>query len=89
MPDDIPKSAVLDQLSLELEVHLGGTRLSLAELENMNPDTVIQLDQKLDDPVTISVGGSAIAEGWLEEIEDETAPRLGIRISRLVSEKPL
>lgn len=76
------KSKSVMSVLIEITVSVGKSRLSLSELVGLQPDSVLQLDSKIEDPVDIYIGDRLIARGELEESEDEGG-QLGIRLTEV------
>lgn len=51
-------------------VSIGQKRLSVQEILELQPDSVIALTSKIDDPVDLYIGDKLIAKGELVETED-------------------
>jgi flagellar motor switch protein FliM len=68
-PDIRQKLALLEEASVSLEVRLDGPRLPVADLMNLKPGQVIQLDYPLDQPLccvlnrTLSLEGTVVSSG--------------------------
>lgn len=67
-------------IPVEITVELGSSKLPLREVVNMAAGSVIELDRKADDPVSLFVNGKLVAQGEVVLIENN----LGIKISRLI-----
>jgi flagellar motor switch/type III secretory pathway protein FliN len=61
-----------------VRVELGRARMSAREWAALGPGDVVALAHKLAEPVTLRVGGVAVAEGELVDVEGE----MGVRILR-------
>jgi type III secretion system YscQ/HrcQ family protein len=61
-----------------VRVEVGSARMSAREWAGLGPGDVVALAHKLADPVTLRVGGVAVAEGELVDIEGE----VGVRVLR-------
>lgn len=68
-----------DNISLEVTLRLGRTRLTVAQLSALQPQDVLTLDQPIEDGVEICVGDTVIARG---ELTGDGSPddRLCVRI---------
>lgn len=62
-PDARQKLALLDEAGVSLEVQLDGPLLSVADLMNLTPGQVIQLDHPLDQPLRGVINGALSMEG--------------------------
>ena len=74
---------VLLDVKVEVTARLGTCRLPMREVLDLNPNTVVQLDQQADDPVGLYVNETLIARGEVVVIEDH----FGIKITELVESK--
>lgn len=87
-PGQIPDSAAaavprgsgpLDKLinvSLDVSVELGRTRVTLAEVLDYDVGSVVELDRAAGAPVDIRVNGTLLAQGEVVLIDDEYAVRV-------------
>lgn len=71
-------------LPVTLTVSLGQMRLSVVEVLQLQPDSILPLDARIDDPLELIVDGKVLARGELTEIEDGT---LAIKITE-IEERP-
>jgi flagellar motor switch protein FliN/FliY len=76
------RRAIFD-LPVEVVVAVGRSRIKIEELLNVHRDTVLTLDNRIDDPVEIIVGKRVIARGQLQELEEEPG-RLGVKLTEIV-----
>lgn len=74
--------AALGNLSLPVSVRMGTVSLTVAELLDLEQDTVITLEQRVDEPVEVMVGDRVVALGELVSVEDD----MGVRITEIVAE---
>lgn len=80
-PTDIRNPNILN-LPVQIVVSVGKARLTIQELMNLTPESVVELDAKIDDPAEIYVGERLIARGELVNAEEnETA--IGIRLVQI------
>jgi flagellar motor switch protein FliN/FliY len=70
---------VLD-VPVSLTIELGGCRLPMREVLQLNIGSVVQLDKPADAPVELNVNGKLIARGEVVVIED----RYGVKITEVV-----
>jgi flagellar motor switch protein FliN/FliY len=70
----------LGEIPVELVVELGRRRVSLKELASMDVDDVVELDQPMDRPLDIVVGGKVLARGELVMVGE----RVALRVTELV-----
>jgi flagellar motor switch protein FliN len=74
-------SLVLD-VPVSLTIELGGCKLPMREVLQLNIGSVIQLDKPADAPVDLSVNGKLIARGEVVVIED----RYGVKITEVIGQ---
>lgn len=76
---DIASLIATDHIQVEIEIRLGRTRLTVAELSRLRPGDVLALDQDISDGVEICIGDKVIARGEL--VDDASSEgRLSVRI---------
>lgn len=85
LPDDANENGLitlgmLREVPLELSAELGRTRLSVAEILQLNVGSVVELDRAAGAPVDVVVNGSLIARGEVVVIDDE----YGVRITEIL-----
>lgn len=68
---------------IEITVHVGTARPTIAELLALGPQSVLKLDAEVDDPVALYVGDKLIARGILEEQEGAKAGQLAVRLTEV------
>tara|TARA_R110000787_G_scaffold102192_5_gene208123 strand:- start:45304 stop:45621 length:318 start_codon:yes stop_codon:yes gene_type:complete len=61
-------------------VSIGQARLSVSEILELRPESVVPLTSRIDDPVSISIENKLIARGELVETEDGS---LGVKITEI------
>lgn len=66
-------------------VSIGQKRLSVQEILELQPDSVIALNSKVDDPVDLFIDDKLIAKGELVETEDG---QIAVKIVEII-EKPV
>jgi flagellar motor switch protein FliN/FliY len=72
---------LLSSLELPVQVELGRVEVSLQELLELTPGSVLELDKAVGEPVDIYVAGRLIAKGEVVVVLGE---RLGVRITELI-----
>jgi len=72
---------VLD-VKVKLTVKLGSCQLSMKDILELTPGTVIQLDQQAREPVCLLVNDKLIARGEVVVVEDA----FGIKITEIVGQ---
>ena len=66
---------------LDLSVELGRARMSIQDLLNMSPGSVIELDKIAGEPLDFMVNGRLVARGEAVVVND----KFGVRIADIVS----
>jgi flagellar motor switch protein FliN/FliY len=61
-------------------VVVGSTTLTLEEILNLGPGSVVELDNLVEEPVDIKVNGKLVAKGELVVVED----KFGVKITDIV-----
>ena len=61
-------------------VSIGQARLSVSEILELRPESVVPLRSRIDDPVNITIENKLIARGELVETEDGS---LGVKITEI------
>ena len=72
------------QIPLEVNVILGSTELSLAELSVLKIGSLLKLDRIVGEPLDLVVNGIRIARGELV-IADKASNKFGFRISSVIA----
>ena len=65
-------------------VTVGRAKPTIDDLLSISDATVLELDRGLEDPVELYVGDKLIARGVLEELAEEGASRIGVRVTEIV-----
>ena len=73
---------VLD-IPVKLTVELGSCQLSMREVLQLAPGSIVQLDKTANSPVSVFVNQRLIARGEVVVIED----RLGIKVTEIVGKE--
>ena len=71
----------LNQVTLELTVEVGRTRMTLGQALALAPGSVITLDRLADQPVDLLVNGRSVARGEVVVIDDV----FGLRVTQIVA----
>ena len=72
---------LLLDVPLDLSVELGRARMSIQDLLNLSPGSVIELDKIAGEAIDILINGRLVARGEAVVVND----KFGIRISDIVS----
>jgi flagellar motor switch protein FliN/FliY len=72
---------LLLDVPLDLSVELGRARMSIQDLLNMSPGSVIELDKIAGEPLDFMVNGRLVARGEAVVVND----KFGVRITDIVS----
>ena len=73
---DQDQASFLGDIPVEVVVELGRTRMVLRDLAALDTDDVIELNQPMDKPLDVVVGGKKIARGELVMVGDRMALRI-------------
>jgi len=74
------RNSVIDRVRVMMTVRLGWTSLSVAALSDLHIGEVIRLDQTVDDPLIITVGGDVLGYGQVVSLPGQ---RCGIKVTDL------
>jgi flagellar motor switch protein FliN len=75
------KLDLLLDVPLDLSVELGRARMSIQDLLNLSPGSVIELDKVAGEPLDFMVNGRLVARGEAVVVND----KFGVRITDIVS----
>jgi flagellar motor switch protein FliN/FliY len=79
-PDIQEKLKKFLDLPLLIEVVVGSTTLTLEEILNLGPGSVVELDNLVEEPVDIKVNGKLVAKGEIVVVEE----KFGVKITDIV-----
>lgn len=79
--DRADMSRIMD-VKVEVTVELGRRRLSIAEVLDLAPHSVLEFFKRADEPLDIRVGGRLVARGEAVIMAD----RYGVRVTEVVRE---
>ena len=74
-----PGLSMLKHVEVTLEVRVGETTLTVAELFALRAGALLKLNRLIDEPVDILLNGEIVAAGQLAVMDDH----LGVRISEV------
>jgi flagellar motor switch protein FliN len=83
---DVGLASSFAKVPVTLQVILGTSRVPLTELLNMQAGSMVELEQKLGEPVIIVVNGCKLASGQLF-VTDEQGAKLGVKIIEIFATK--
>jgi len=72
---------LLMDVPLDLTVELGRTRMSIQDLLNLSPGSVVELDKVAGEPLDVLINDRLIARGEAVVVND----KFGVRITDIVS----
>ncbi len=84
--DDLRKSedsklSMLLDIPLEVTVEIGTTEMLIEDVLKLNPNSIIELDRYINEPVDLKVNGRVIAKGELYTVKNN----FGIRITHIIT----
>ena len=82
-PDIQEKLKKFLDLPLLIEVVVGSTTLTLGEILNLGPGSVVELDNLVEEPVDIKVNGKLVAKGEIVIVEE----KFGVKITDIVEKE--
>jgi flagellar motor switch protein FliN/FliY len=82
-PDIQEKLKKFLDLPLLVEVVVGSTTLTLGEILNLGPGSVVELDNLVEEPVDIKVNGKLVAKGEIVVVEE----KFGVKITDIVEKE--
>jgi len=78
---EIEKMELLADIPVEISVEIGSTEMKLEEILNLHPNSIVELDRYINEPVDIKVNGKLVAKGELYIVEDQ----YGIKITQIIT----
>ena len=72
---------LLLDVQIPISVEVGRTEMSLEEVVNLVPGSVVALDKKAEEPVDLRVNGKLVARGEVVLVDDT----YGLRITQIVN----
>jgi flagellar motor switch protein FliN/FliY len=75
------KLDLLMDIPLEISVEIGSTTMPLEEVLKLNPNSIVELDRYINQPIDIKVNGKLIAKGELYTVENN----FGIKITSIIT----
>lgn len=84
-PEQVPNPFC--QVPVEITISVGRARPRVSDLLQLQMNSVLVLDQRLDDPVDLFVGDQLIARGELQELDGDMEGQLAVRITEVADMK--
>lgn len=78
------RASALHSVPIEIRVCVGKARPRLSEMLAMDPETILPLDSRVEDKVSLWVGDKMIAQGELVELDGDRSGQLAVRVTDLV-----
>ncbi|WP_457567787.1 flagellar motor switch protein FliN [Desulfurobacterium sp.] len=78
---ELEKMELLADIPVEISVEVGNTKMKLEDILNLHPNSIVELDRHINEPVDIKVNGKLIAKGELYVVEDQ----YGIKITQIIT----
>ncbi|SNZ08136.1 flagellar motor switch protein FliN/FliY [Persephonella hydrogeniphila] len=75
------KLDLLMDIPLEISVEIGSTTMPLEEVLKLNPNSIVELDRYINQPIDIKVNGKLIAKGELYTVENN----FGVKITSIIT----
>jgi flagellar motor switch protein FliN/FliY len=72
---------MLLDIPLEVTVEIGTTEMLIEDVLKLNPNSIIELDRYINEPVDLKVNGRVIAKGELYTVKNN----FGIRITHIIT----
>lgn len=81
-----PESAnPFTSVPVEITISVGKARPLIGDLLNLNENSVLPLDRRVDDPVELFIGDKLIARGELQELEGAQEGQLAVRLTEVAA----
>ncbi len=78
---ELEKMELLADIPVEISVEVGNTEMKIEDILNLHPNSIVELDRHINEPVDIKVNGKLVAKGELYVVEDQ----YGIKITQIVT----
>ena len=75
------------QVPIEITISVGRARPLIKDLLNLQCDSVLPLDRRIEDPVELYIGDKLVARGELQEMDGEKAGQLAVRLTEVADLK--
>lgn len=74
------------RVPIEIRVTVGRARPTVREMLALAPDSVLELDKTVTDPVDLYVGDRLIGRGQLEELDGDQTGQLAVRLTEVAKD---
>ena len=81
------RSNPFSDIPIEIKVTVGRAYPMVRDLLQLENDSVLPLDRRIEDPVELYVGDKLIARGELQEIEGDPNGQLAVRLTEVADLK--
>ena len=68
-------------IPLEISVEIGSTTMPIEEVLKLNPNSVVELDKFINQPVDLKINGRLVAQGELYTVKNQ----FGIKITNIIT----
>jgi flagellar motor switch protein FliN/FliY len=75
------------QVPIEITISVGRARPLIKDLLNLQCDSVLPLDRRIEDPVELYIGDKLVARGELQEMDGEKTGQLAVRLTEVADLK--
>lgn len=75
------------QVPIEITISVGRARPLIKDLLNLQSDSVLPLDRRIEDPVELYIGDKLIARGELQEMDGDNTGQLAVRLTEVADLK--
>ncbi|MBV1903761.1 MAG: FliM/FliN family flagellar motor switch protein [Marinosulfonomonas sp.] len=82
-----PAESPFGQVPVEIAISVGRAHPLVSDLLKLQLNSVLPLDQRIEDPVDLFVGDRLIARGELLEMDGDMAGRLAVRLTEIAEFK--
>jgi len=79
--EESSKISMLLDIPLEVTVEIGTTQMLIEDVLKLNPNSIVELDRYINEPVDLKVNGRVIAKGELYTVKNN----FGIRITHIIT----
>jgi len=79
-----PNLANILSIPVNVQVVLGSTSMSVSALMKLGRGAVISLDQRVGDPVSVTVNGRVVARGEMVVVDEESS-RFGVSLLEITA----